>query len=155
MRWQPTDPLQRLLSRIEIDQNTGCWEWQGYRRRGYGSISLGRRGDKTVPVHRLAYERLVGPIPDGLQLDHLCRNPPCCNPEHLEPVTSRVNTLRGVSAGAKNAVKTHCPQGHEYTPENTYLADGARHCRICRRIHWLGWRERQREKRNLAEVLKS
>jgi hypothetical protein len=86
-------------------------------------------------VHRVAYELLVGPIPEGLELDHLCRNTRCVNPEHLEPVTGRENLMRAVSSwAAKNAAKTHCPQGHPYDEENTKVKrDGGRACRACGR----------------------
>ena len=117
------------------DTPEGCWEWTGaIQSRGYGSV--GHAG-KTTLTHRLAYELLVGPIPAGLHLDHLCRNRPCCNPVHLEPVEQRTNTLRGVGFAATNAVKTHCKRGHEYTELNTYTDKrGSRSCRTCRtRVH--------------------
>jgi len=85
-------------------------------------------------VHRIAYEFALGPIPDGLTLDHLCRNTICCNPAHLEPVTLRVNTLRGTSPIADNARKTHCKNGHPFDEANTYNPPKQpthRHCRIC------------------------
>lgn len=83
-------------------------------------------------VHRLAYAWLVGQIPAGLTLDHLCRNTVCVNPLHLEPVTHRVNVLRGQSGVAANARKTGCPQGHPFDEINTYHYRGQRHCRTCR-----------------------
>lgn len=122
----------------KVDQSAGpdgCWIWTGARTTaGYGHFTLSkpRRG---VYAHRFAYELLVGPIPDGLPLDHLCRNRRCVNPAHLEPVTHRENILRGTSPIPANAVKTHCDQGHEFTPENTYIySDGGRKCRTCRRL---------------------
>jgi hypothetical protein len=96
---------------------------------------------EIVYVHRLAYEVFVGPIPDGLQIDHLCRQRACCNPDHLEAVTCRVNLLRGDTITAREAATTHCPQGHEYTEANTYRRPDnpiKRDCKICRR-------ERQRD----------
>jgi hypothetical protein len=86
--------------------------------------------------HRVSYEAFKGPIPDGLTIDHLCRNRACVNPEHLEPVTMRVNCLRGESPAAVHARKTHCPKGHEYSAENTYRHKGNhRMCKLC-------WKER-------------
>lgn len=116
-----------------------CWPWiGGLDGHGYGTfgvrVSPGKwRNEKA---YRFAYELLVGPIPDGLHLDHLCRNRACVNPAHLEPVTNRVNGLRGESFAAKNARKTHCPRGHEYTPESTRIkmsrhGHPGRECRIC------------------------
>jgi hypothetical protein len=107
-----------------IAVNGDCWEWTGPRDRdGYGKCSYGRR------AHRLAYERLKGPIPEGLVIDHLCRNRACVNPAHLEPVTIAENNRRGIQPSAS---KTHCVNGHEYDPENTYLRpNGHRDCRAC------------------------
>jgi hypothetical protein len=88
-------------------------------------------------AHRFAYSVLVGPIPDGLQIDHLCRNEMCVNPEHLEPVTQRINMLRGTGPQAVNAQKTHCPKGHPLSGNNVYAhtvrATGTpgRRCRTC------------------------
>jgi hypothetical protein len=108
-----------------------CWIWLGAKvTGGYGMATVRYR---TRMVHKLFYERANGPVASGLELDHLCRDRACVNPAHLEPVTSRVNILRGEGLSAKNARKTHCSYGHEYTPENTYLRpDGARQCRACR-----------------------
>lgn len=82
-------------------------------------------------AHRISYEMLIGPIPSGLQLDHLCRVRHCVNPQHLEPVTNRVNSLRGISLPAQNHRKTHCPQGHAYTPDNVYYHGAGNRWRIC------------------------
>lgn len=118
-------------------QKTGsCWLWLGalHPTAGYGRIRLAGRGAPTVPAHRVAYELLVGPIPDGLVLDHLCRNRGCVNPAHLEPVTNGENVRRGVSFSTANRRKTHCPKGHPYDAANTYLVRGQwRACRTCRR----------------------
>lgn len=108
-----------------------CWPWTaGGDGNGYGYF---RVGAKRVLAHRFVYELLVGPIPEGLQIDHLCRVRACCNPDHLEAVTQRENLLRGAGHPAVNAAKTHCVNGHEFTPENTYVWHGGRHCRACRR----------------------
>lgn len=127
-----SDPLGRLLKRVAVDGN-GCWVWRGWRDLdGYGRISRGRKSEGSVSTHRFAYELLKGPIPQGMQIDHLCRNRGCCNPDHLEVVTCRVNLLRGDTFQAANVAKTHCPRNHEYTPENTYITTrGGRSCRAC------------------------
>jgi len=128
---------QRFFEAVD-KQPGGCWNWTGARTAGYGVIRI---GGKQWRAHRWLFERINGPIPDGLVLDHLCRNPACVNPAHLEPVTDRVNLLRGVGPSAKNAQKTHCPKGHAYTPENTYLNKrGQRYCVACHR-------DRERERR--------
>lgn len=112
-----------------------CWIWTGWRKKdgGYGLVSY---KDKTRVVHRLIYELLVGPIPDGLTIDHLCRVRHCVNPTHMEPVTVKVNTLRGETLAARNAVATHCAHGHEFTEDNTRYGYPrgirSRICRTCR-----------------------
>lgn len=123
-------PAARLDSLIE--KSDGCWLWLGdHDARGYGRIT--HKG-KARKAHRVVYEAVAGPIPDGLVLDHLCRNHGCVNPAHLEPVTNRTNVVeRGHTVTAANAAKTHCRQGHEYTPENTATQRGGskRVCRTC------------------------
>lgn len=121
--------VERWAAKVLIGD--GCWEFRASPdRKGYRRF----RGDcgRMVSVHRFTYELLIGPIPEGLTLDHLCRNTGCCNPKHLEPVTASENTKRG-TAGEWIAAKTHCPFGHEYTEENIYNYKGKRHCRECRR----------------------
>jgi len=110
-----------------------CWQWTaGVISTGYGMFH--RSKTKGVLAHRYAYELLIGPIPDGLVIDHLCRNRRCVNPAHLEAVTMRVNTRRGLSVSTFNALKTDCPAGHPYSPENTYISPkGSRICRACAR----------------------
>lgn len=99
--------------------------------KGYGITKI---GGKTTRIHRAVYEHFVGRIPPGLTLDHLCRNRACCNPAHLEPVSVGENVLRGVGHTARNAAKTHCDNGHEFTPENTYVyGAGWRQCLACNR----------------------
>ena len=108
----------------------GCWEWIGCRSMaGYGYIGIAHKGQ---PVHRVAYREWVGPIPPGLEIDHLCRNRSCFNPAHLEAVTRRVNNLRGTGFSAHNARRTHCAQGHALVPPNLYTTNrGYRGCRRC------------------------
>lgn len=112
-------------SRVDFieDPQTGCWDWQLTKTsQGYGRKTV--KGVKQF-AHRLYYEKFVGPIPEGLSIDHLCRNPSCVNPAHLEPVTHQENMRR--------TRRSHCRNGHEFTPENTYVnpSSGSRNCRVC------------------------
>ena len=112
----------------------GCWEWQGYKfGYGYGGITVMR---KPRTVHRTYYQLVKSFIPENMVLDHLCKNPPCFNPDHLEIVTHKENTLRGSGITANNAQKTHCPQGHEYDSKNTlgYKGKVRRICGACNKI---------------------
>ena len=113
----------------KIVETDGCWIWTSSVVRGYGTFAVQTR--KDVKAHRLAYEMWVGPIPEGLQIDHLCDNKLCVNPDHLKPATARENTLRSNNPAAQNARKTHCKRGHEFTPENTYMDKHMRNCRKC------------------------
>lgn len=141
-RWIYPPLEERLWSRVEKTRT--CWLWTGYCiPTGYGKM---RANDgRLLYVHRIAYELLIGPIPDGMTLDHVaergCRHRNCVNPDHLEPVTHAENVLRGRSPSALWAARTHCNYGHEFTPENTYMNRGARVCRTCtrersRRAYW-------------------
>ena len=123
----------RFWSKVEFGDWLDCWLWTASRVDGYGRFRLGGRGSSPARAHVVAYELLIGPVPDGLELDHLCRVPACVNPSHLEAVTHAENCRRG-RAGAHNADKTHCPRGHPYDEENTYWfgPDGKwRDCRAC------------------------
>lgn len=132
-----------LESRIMPEPNSGCWIWIGELSGLYGRY----RGQK---VHRLTYEKAKGPIPDGLVIDHLCRNMSCVNPDHLEAVTQRINTLRGVGPTAKNAVKTHCSKGHELSGNNVRILRDRRYCQECSRIY-----SRDYQRRKYAKIKKS
>lgn len=137
--------LARFNSKWVEDEN-GCWVWQGYLTRGYGHFWTGQ----TMHIaYRIAYQVHRGDIPSGLHLDHLCRNRACVNPDHLEAVTPRENWRRGIAPSVDNALKTHCIRGHEFTPENTYGSKpNDRHCRQCALE-----REHEKYKQN-AEAIK-
>ena len=126
---------QRFWSKVEFDHESGCWLWVGsVSKKGYGHFW---HDGVAARAHRWAYEHFVGPIPEGLQIDHLCRVRHCVRPDHMEPVTNRINTLRGNApaiAGARERSKTHCKRGHPYDEENTSVeGNGSRKCRACRR----------------------
>lgn len=115
-----------------------CIPWQGrIRADGYGTLGVRL-------AHRAVYEREVGEIPDGLELDHLCRVRDCVNTDHLEPVTRQENIARS-SVGQWQLRKTQCPRGHLYSPENTGMTNTSRYCKACKRIKVREWRERQKE----------
>src|SRR6266404_2142488 len=145
---------QRFLSRVLVEGVAGCWTWlDSVDGSGYGNVMIGQR---MLKAHRVAYELFFGPIPKGLQLDHLChtrdlscpggrtcQHRRCINPFHLEPVSHAENQARRKGRGrgrepsypAWNRRKTHCPQGHEYTAENTLNRGGKFPGRICRTCH--------------------
>jgi|ERR1044071_3544653 hypothetical protein len=130
---RPIPLSQRLYRRIWLGD--GCWEREGYHTRdGYSTI---KEGGQTLLAHRVSYELFFGPIPEGTEIDHLCRNPGCVRPDHLEAVPHVVNVRRGligINQTAHNRIKTHCPKGHPYDETNTYISPrGHRRCRACRR----------------------
>lgn len=148
--WDPRLP-DRFWVKTRIEDRgykTPCIIWTGSRTPlGYGRFSW---QGKPVYAYRFAYGVLVDEIPAGLVIDHLCRNPSCVNVEHLDPVTHKVNILRGVGSGARNAVKTHCKRGHEFTPENTKVTKDGRACRACREGPDEEWNAQRREQRTAA-----
>jgi hypothetical protein len=135
---------EKLWAKVDRRGAGECWPWLGkVTTHGYGKVF---HDGRLQGVHRLTYEALVGPIPDGLMLDHTCHDPAecaggpscphrsCCNPAHMEPVTNHQNIMRGNTPAARHAAKTHCPQGHPYDEENTRyrMRDGRRVGRDCR-----------------------
>ena len=129
------DDVARFWSKV--DKSNECWLWlTATNLNGYGRFRL---NGKTRLAHRVAYEFVVGEIPEGLQLDHLCRVRLCVNPAHLEPVTCLKNNHRGLS-GVSNRSKTHCPQGHAYDSSNTYVDKlNRRYCKACRKARMKEW----------------
>lgn len=124
----------KLLKKI-LKREDGCWEWLGavFKKAhgNYGQIRMGRKGeDKVRFSHRVSYEHYIGEVPRGLELDHLCRNTLCVNPQHLEPVTHYENMRRGYWV-----MKDRCVHGHLYSEDNTYInIRGHRECKICRKL---------------------
>jgi len=137
--------VARFWGRVERITESGCWIWMGATSCGYGHVRILK---ELKLAHRVSYEIHRGPIPGGLELDHLCRVRCCVNPAHLEPVTSVVNTARGKLAEvtrARYARITHCPRGHAYAEPNLrYAPNGARYCLACRNILAAKYREKRR-----------
>lgn len=122
---------ERIEAKISPEPNSGCWLWTGGlrdKKDGYGGV--GWEG-KVWRSHKLVYTLLVHSVPDNMDLDHLCRNRICCNPDHLEPVTRKVNIHRGEGVARHKALQTHCKHGHEFNEANTYSYRGNRLCRPC------------------------
>ena len=123
----------RFMAKVSIQEN-GCWEWAGCLTHGYGIFHVPGTKNCVARAHEFAYQHLVSPVPEGLELDHLCHNPKCVNPKHLDPVTHQENMIRGLAFNSNrgNCLKTHCIQGHPFNETNTYIGkDGHRHCLAC------------------------
>lgn len=135
------DDQARFWSKVV--KTDSCWVWTGSKNSlGYGQIVIGGASGRKVKAHRYAYESVIGPIPDGLELDHLCSNPSCVNPAHLEPVTHLENVRRGRGAEAarkRAQSQTHCKRGHEFDYHNGKQ-------RICKKCRALRARERNRSR---------
>ena len=147
------DTRKNFYSRLAeyIGRDNECWIYPGALRYGYGVVSLSiNKRPKTFYAHRLAYAHLCGPIPEGLQIDHLCRNRACFNPAHLEAVTQQANIARG-EAGRKNMTKTLCAKGHELAGANVSIRTKAsgrtfRVCLACKRERWHGVEKHYRKR---------
>jgi hypothetical protein len=137
--------MKRFDDRYIPVTETGCWLWTGStHKQGYGQLFVDKK--YITSAHRYSYELHKGPIPEGLEIDHLCRQRSCVNPAHLEAVTHAENIRRG-ETGSNFRNVTHCPQGHEYNEENTYIrklktGGTARKCRMCERLAAREYRER-------------
>lgn len=131
---KPRDMLSRLINKVEINDETGCWDWIGsvFKKPygDYGQIRMGGKDGKCKKAHRISYEHFVGKFEDNLELDHICHNTLCINPQHLEPVTHAENQRR-----RKDSRLPNCRHGHLYTQETTYIRpdNGRRECITCRR----------------------
>lgn len=137
-------PDDRFLMRVEVDEITGCHQWVGGKARwGYGALLV--NGHKIL-AHRYAWQRVNGPIPKGMQIDHLCKNTSCVNPAHLEVVTGLENILRSDGMAAMNSRKTQCKNGHPFDEANTgvseYRGRPRRYCRECNRLRSIEKRKR-------------
>ncbi len=125
--------IARFLTKINVVES-GCWEWIAYLNQyGYAKFQL---NNKIINAHRFIYEYYHGVICPDLTIDHLCRNRKCVNVAHLEQVTNKVNTQRGIN---HNTEKTHCIHGHEFDESNTRIYRGQRICRACERLNWKDW----------------
>lgn len=139
--------VELFMAKVAIGHGGGCWFWLGDKdeRLGYGRCS---RYGRKIMAHRESYSLFIGPVPPGLELDHLCKNRACVRPDHMEPVTHAENILRGDTFQARNAAKSACDNGHPFDSSNTAIrvrrSRGGRTSRICRTC------ERQRGRKYYA-----
>lgn len=141
--------LDRFYSKVDDDSDSLCWNWTaGKNQNGYGMFKL---YGGTMMAHRAAWLMLEGEIPDGMELDHLCRNRSCVNPDHLQPVSHAENVRRG--DGAVRYLKQSCVNGHEFTDQNAkYTPEGWRYCGDCKREQWTVQNEKAKARRQAAKV---
>jgi hypothetical protein len=134
---------QRILKKIELTKS-GCWAWNASKyKNGYGQVWNGFR---TEQAHRVTYKLYIGPIPEGHEIDHICRNRGCVNPAHLRCVTHKENIRCSGAIMGDNARKTHCKRGHPLSGDNLKVCqDGARQCRTCLRMHARNAKARRRD----------
>lgn len=141
--------IERFWIKVEKRGMSECWSWLAHKHpRGYGAIKI---GGKMIKAHRLSYYLYRGKMPDGLDIDHLCRNTSCVNPFHLEAVPHKVNIMRGLSPGSLNAQKTHCPRGHEY---DIKYGKNSRWCSTCRKQYNHEYQRKHRERLREYDRLK-
>lgn len=137
-----TSTIDHVIQKIKF--GAGCWVWKERKNQdGYGTLKF---HGKRHHAHKFIYELFFGKVPNGLELDHLCSNRPCVNPNHLEPVTHKENIGRG-RTGKYLSERTHCKNGHEYNSENTRISVAVtgttyRQCKQCLRDGTKRWRER-------------
>lgn len=153
-RFAPQDPSTfptRYWALVDKRGPAECWPWKGKFCKGHGVLPWAAR---YRGAHKFGYELAKGPVPDGLEIDHLCRNRACQNPAHMEPVTSRVNTMRGNAVSARHARATHCKRGHAKVPENINIRVSKgreyKRCKICAREY-----DRARWSKSVLDALRS